>query len=134
MQVKESPISLITFTAESINESVNAPGRDKIYESNVLNNALEKNKNDNDDIEQLDNNINPGDLANSVLYLGAGLELILVFLVLSLASRRGVRDRNIVIIGLVIMVMALLWLLVLLPSLPYHNRWIYNSYIFIIIL
>ena len=31
-----------------------------------------------------------GDLANSLLYLGCGLQLILVFLILSAASKAGV--------------------------------------------
>ena len=34
-----------------------------------------------------------GDLANSLLYLGCGLQLILVFLLLSAASKAGIRTN-----------------------------------------
>jgi len=63
-----------------------------------------------------------GPLANSLLYLGAGLELILVFLLLSLASRWGASDRWLVVVGLLLMLAALSWLLATLPSSAHHTR------------
>merc|ERR1719221_1992654 len=57
-----------------------------------------------------------GDLANSLLYLGCGLQLILVFLLLSAASKAGVSDRTLIGIGLFTMMAALSWLMSTLPS------------------
>ena len=80
-----------------------------------------------------------GDLANSLLYLGCGLQLILVFLLLSAASKagalhencglgtssrntfQGASDRNLISCGLVTMVGALVWLMCTLPSFSHHN-------------
>jgi len=62
-----------------------------------------------------------GDLANSLLYLGCGLQLILVFLLLSAASKAGASDRNLISCGLVTMVGALVWLMCTLPSFSHHN-------------
>merc|ERR1719357_1488655 len=62
-----------------------------------------------------------GDLANSLLYLGCGLQLILVFLSLSAASKAGVSDRTLIGIGLFTMVGALSWLMSTLPSFTPHT-------------
>jgi len=62
-----------------------------------------------------------GDKANSLLYLCAGLELIVVFLVLTLASRY-ISDRSLIAAGLLVMVVALSWLTATLPSFQYHDR------------
>jgi len=62
-----------------------------------------------------------GDLANSLLYLGCGLQLILVFLILSAASKAGASDRTLIGCGLVIMIGALVWLMSTLPSFAHHT-------------
>jgi len=62
-----------------------------------------------------------GDMANSILYLCAGLELIVVFLVLTLASR-CISDRILVVAGLFLMVVALSWLTATLPNFQFHDR------------
>merc|ERR1719494_1217289 len=62
-----------------------------------------------------------GDLANSLLYLGCGLQLILVFLLLSAASKAGVSDRTLIGIGLFTMMAALSWLMSTLPSFSPHT-------------
>jgi len=62
-----------------------------------------------------------GDLANSLLYLGCGLQLILVFLLLSAASKAGASDRNLISCGLLTMVGALVWLMCTLPSFSHHT-------------
>jgi len=62
-----------------------------------------------------------GDLANSLLYLGCGLQLILVFLLLSAASKAGASDRNLISCGLVTMIGALVWLMCTLPSFSHHT-------------
>ena len=79
-----------------------------------------------------------GDLANSLLYLGCGLQLILVFLLLSAASKAGIRtnmtcnlmllfisegvsDRTLIGIGLFTMMAALSWLMSTLPSFSPHT-------------
>merc|ERR1719228_3026705 len=64
---------------------------------------------------------NYGDLANSLLYLSGGVELILVFLLLTLATR-CVSDRVLVLAGLVIMLSALSWMTATLPSFQYNDR------------
>lgn len=64
---------------------------------------------------------NYGDMANSILYLCAGLELLVVFLVLTLASR-CISDRILVVAGLVIMVVALSWLTATLPRFQFGDR------------
>jgi predicted MFS family arabinose efflux permease len=63
-----------------------------------------------------------GDLANSLLYLAAGLELIVVFLLLSLASKLGTPDSKLVGLGLLIMAAALTYLTIMLPSLTPHSK------------
>lgn len=62
-----------------------------------------------------------GDQANSVLYLLAGLELILVFGVLNISSRR-VSDRALISTGLVLMLVALTWLSATLPRFAGSDR------------
>jgi len=56
-----------------------------------------------------------GDQANSVLYLLAGVELIVIFVILSIASKR-VSDKFLISIGLLLMLVAITWLLGTLPS------------------
>ena len=62
-----------------------------------------------------------GDQANSLLYLLAGLELILVFLVLNMASR-VISDRILISAGLMFMVTALSWLTATLPTFSESDR------------
>jgi len=63
-----------------------------------------------------------GDFANSILYLSAGVELILVFLLLSLASKCGVRDKKLLLVGVCLMTAALVYLLVLFQNLQHNDR------------
>ena len=62
-----------------------------------------------------------GDQANSVLYLLAGLELILVFCVLNISSRR-ISDRALISTGVVLMLVALIWLSSTLPRFQDKDR------------
>jgi len=62
-----------------------------------------------------------GDQANSVLYLLAGLELIVIFVMLSVASKRF-KDRTLISLGLLVMLIALTWLLATLPFFSPGNR------------
>ena len=62
-----------------------------------------------------------GDQANSILYLLAGLELIVIFLMLSIASKR-VNDRILISAGLLVMMIALSWLLATLPRFSPSTR------------
>ena len=64
-----------------------------------------------------------GDQANSILYLLCGIELIIVFLVLSAASKKFlVPDRNIIVAGLVLMLTALVWMVATLPRFSLSDR------------
>ena len=62
-----------------------------------------------------------GDQANSVLYLLAGVELILVFCVLNISSRR-ISDRALISTGVVLMLVALTWLSATLPRFQEKDR------------
>ena len=62
-----------------------------------------------------------GDQANSILYLLAGLELIVIFIMLSIASKR-VNDRVLISAGLLVMMIALSWLLATLPRFSPSTR------------
>ena len=62
-----------------------------------------------------------GDQANSLLYLLAGVELIIVFAVLNISSRR-ISDRVLISVGLVLMVIALAWLAATLPRFGVSDR------------
>ena len=62
-----------------------------------------------------------GDQANSILYLLAGVELIIVFAVLNISSRR-ISDRILIIAGLVLMLFALTWLSATLPRFEPNDR------------
>jgi len=64
---------------------------------------------------------NYGDQANSILYLLAGIELIVVFLILSVASKRS-NDRFLISLGLGLMLVAVTWFLITLPSFTPGNR------------
>jgi len=61
------------------------------------------------------------DMANSYLYLAAGLELLLMFALLTLLTRY-VADHRLVLCGLVLMVAALLWNTVTFPLLHTGKR------------
>jgi len=63
-----------------------------------------------------------GDFANSILYLCAGIELILVFLVLSLASKCGIKDKKLLLVGVCLMTVALTYLVFLFQNLQFHDR------------
>jgi len=62
-----------------------------------------------------------GDQANSILYLLAGVQLIIVFLILNISSRY-ISDRILISLGLVLMVSALSWLLATLPTFQPSDR------------
>ena len=62
-----------------------------------------------------------GDQENSILYLLAGIELILVFLVLNLASR-CLSDRVLISAGLLLMLTAMTWLSATLPRFGPSDR------------
>ena len=62
-----------------------------------------------------------GDQANSILYLLAGVELIIVFLVLNISSRR-ITDKVLISVGVVLMVVALSWLAATLPRFGVADR------------
>ena len=62
-----------------------------------------------------------GDQANSVLYLLAGVELILVFCILNISSRR-ISDRKLISVGLILMLVALTWLSSTLPRFQANDR------------
>ena len=62
-----------------------------------------------------------GDTANSVLYMLAGVQLFLVFLVLNIASRH-LSDRVLISGGLGLMVAALAWLAATLPWFAHDDR------------
>ena len=62
-----------------------------------------------------------GDQANSVLYLLAGLELIVIFVMLTVASKR-VSDKKLISLGILLMLVALSWLLATLPRFSPSNR------------
>eukprot|EP00092_Neocalanus_flemingeri_P027147 GFUD01029439.1.p1 GENE.GFUD01029439.1~~GFUD01029439.1.p1 ORF type:complete len:604 (+),score=97.35 GFUD01029439.1:123-1934(+) len=62
-----------------------------------------------------------GDIANTVVYLIAGIELITICSLLSIASKY-VTDRLLVSIGLILMLASLTWIGVLVPSLQEHDR------------
>jgi len=62
-----------------------------------------------------------GDQANSVLYLLAGIELILVFCILNISSRR-ISDRKLISVGLILMLVALTWLSSTLPRFQANDR------------
>ena len=62
-----------------------------------------------------------GDLANSVVYLIAGIELITICSLLSVFTKY-VSDRILVSIGLILMLASLVWLGVVIPSLVEHDR------------
>ena len=57
---------------------------------------------------------NYDDLGNSVLYLIAGLELIVISIVLALVSKR-VADRILVLVGVGIGVLTYVWMLAVIP-------------------
>jgi len=63
-----------------------------------------------------------GDSGNSCVYLGGAIQLILVFLLLSYASTVGVWDRSLISLGLLMLVLAHIWLLILLPMSSVHTR------------
>ena len=62
-----------------------------------------------------------GDLANSVVYLIAGIELITICFLLTIVTKY-VSDRMLVSSGLVLMLISQVWLGVVIPSLVQHNR------------
>eukprot|EP00092_Neocalanus_flemingeri_P003893 GFUD01004190.1.p1 GENE.GFUD01004190.1~~GFUD01004190.1.p1 ORF type:complete len:678 (-),score=158.14 GFUD01004190.1:36-1901(-) len=62
-----------------------------------------------------------GDMANSILYLLAGVELIVVFSLLSIASKR-VSDKRLISVGLLLMLVALSWLVATLPTFTPSTR------------
>ena len=62
-----------------------------------------------------------GDQENSILYLLAGIELILVFLVLNLASR-CLSDRGLISAGLLLMLTAMTWLTATMPRFGPSDR------------
>lgn len=61
------------------------------------------------------------DMANSYLYLAAGLELLVMFFLLSLASRY-VSDRSLVLSGTLVLLLSLLWHAVTIPSFSHGDR------------
>jgi len=62
-----------------------------------------------------------GDQANSILYLLAGVELIIVFAILSVASKR-VSDKLLISIGVLLMLVAISWLMATLPNFTPSTR------------
>ena len=62
-----------------------------------------------------------GDLANSVVYLIAGIELITICFLLTIVTKY-VSDRMLVSSGLVLMLISQVWLGVVIPSMVQHNR------------
>jgi len=62
-----------------------------------------------------------GDLANSVVYLIAGIELITICFLLTIVTKY-VSDRMLVSSGLVFMLLSQVWLGVVIPSLVQHDR------------
>ena len=62
-----------------------------------------------------------GDQANSILYLVAGVELIIVFAVLNISSRR-ISDRVLISVGMILMLVALTWLAATLPRFGLADR------------
>lgn len=62
-----------------------------------------------------------GDQANSILYLLAGVELIIIFAILSVASKR-VSDKLLISIGILLMLVAISWLMATLPNFTPSTR------------
>lgn len=63
------------------------------------------------------------DMANSYLYLAAGLELLGMFVLLSLASSRcGLSDRSLVLAGSLVLLLSLAWHAATLPTFQTGDR------------
>ena len=62
-----------------------------------------------------------GDQANSILYLLAGVQLIIVFGILNMTSRY-ISDRVLISVGILLMMSALTWLVVTLPTFHTSDR------------
>ena len=60
---------------------------------------------------------NYGDLANSILYLSGGGVLILVFIVLTFASKKFM-DRSLILFGLILNIITYIWFL---STVPYYK-------------